>query len=753
MLKWVNLLHIYQPPYQKKNIIAQVADEGYEHLIKTLEAHPQAKLSLNLSGSLIAHLQSVGREQLLQRLAKLVKNGQVELVGSAMYHPILPLIPVSEAEHQIKLNEEALRSVFGSRIKLNGFYLPELAYSLKIAKLIKKLGYKWLMLDEISLGGKLDQVDFNRRYRLKGVGLDLVFRHRQASETFVPHTLLKLIGKSNPPKFVVTGTDGEIYGHQHKDPKGEFTKVLSHPNIHSITVSDYLRGLSGQATAVLPTAASWQSTPAELEAKIPYALWQHPNNAIHRLLWELRGIAIKAIKQSRDTKEAASEAAGWARFHLDRGLASCAWWWAAGKQIGPFNFMTWDPESIERGMKELMSSIRSLPKVTAATKLRAEKIYYTLVKEIWKKHWRTYKPRPKAIAPGIERQRAFALLNQNFLAKYFKKNIPLPAIQKNDIDYIKIKTFKQKIGKQSFYYIVARYTIHFKRRQLKPVNIFCNANSAEDRAGTYLAMNHLWQNGFDQGDVRCSQPLFYDKTFRAMFYTEAEGENLYQHIVKAAADPNNARRQARLETIVTLSAKWQAKIHELPTAGVKNFNQIQSRVATIIPGPKHFLASIKKKHKDYPRFWKRTEQLFKQIDRLEKKNGFTDINVVHGDFHPENVIYNIEKPNQLFIIDFTDTCLAHFTRDLGSFIQQLHYMAKPLLPAKQITKLQNLFLSTYLETRGLKKTKEFKNRLALYLAWTSLRSAIFFLTITTFDRPRAEELFKETSAHLKKIKS
>ena len=136
---------------------------------------------------------------------------------------------------------------------------------------------------------------------------------------------------------------------------------------------------------ISPRNASWESTEKELKSKIPYALWDDPKNKIHKLLWELRELAITTINKNNNDPQYI-----WSRNHLDRGLASCSWWWAAEKKPDVFSPITWNPSEIEKGLKELINSIRSLQNIDSKTKLRAEKIYINLTKAIWNKHWKKY---------------------------------------------------------------------------------------------------------------------------------------------------------------------------------------------------------------------------------------------------------------------------------------------------------------------------------------------------------------------------
>ncbi len=741
MIKWVNFLHIYQPPYQELELVQKISRESYWQLVDILKRNKTAKITLNFSGCLLEHLYNIGEEKLVEEFKNLVANKQIELAGSARYHPILPLLPTVEIKRQITLNDQILRQAFGEYYQPTGFFLPEMAYSSKVGKIIKELGYKWIIIDEIAYQGRLGLVDYNKKYKIKGIGLNVVFRNRNLSNTFVPQTIIDLTQKSNPPAYLISATDGEMYGHHHQDGKNLFEESLTNPQVITLTTSEYLKELPSKSELIIPLSSSWESTPQELKRKVPFALWQDPKNKIHQNLWELRKIAIRLINKS---KEQGSNY-DWARHHLDRGLSSCAWWWAAEKKIGVFNLLTWNPDTIEKGLRELISSIRSLKNVSQKTKLQAEKYYHLLIKEIWKKHWQKYhKTQPQEAKMSAEIRRAMLLFNQNFLITLFQKKLPENLIGDNKIDYIAIRIFKKKTGQVSFYHIVNRYTLYFKNNQIKPLTIFCNANSKEPRQGAFLATQYLWRNGFSTGNLKCPEPLFYNKRLKAMFYFQAKGDNLYQYII------NQKTNFGDLKMIVSLTSRWLAKLHSLPTLGLINFNSVQSKIATVLPGPNQFLRIISEKHSQYPKYYQQTKEFFEKINGLERKLNNKEKYIIHGDFHPENVIYN-KKSKILTIIDYTDCCLAHYTRDLSNFYQQLGYMAKDPLSTGQIKQLQKLFINSYFKARGIKFNKEDKKRFNLYVAWTALRSAIFFLTITTFDRARADALFEEAKSYLKKV--
>lgn len=382
-LLWLNFLHIYQPPTLEKELLVKITQEAYFNIVKVLKKNPQHKITLNITACLTEYLSQVGFTKLIDDIKFLVARGQIELTGSAAFHPLLPLLPEAEVVRQIKVNDEINKKYFGKAYKPKGFYLPEMAYSDTVAKIIKKTGFKWIILDEIALDGKINHghINYDQKYKLKKIGLQVIFRNRHFSKTFVPTTITELLNKEKRPKVIVTATDGEIYGHKYIDHQQIFNKVLKNKQLTTITISEFLASqrLENKINVLNST---WESTPAELKAGIYYSLWQHPKNKTHQKLWQLANFALKLNYESlKDPNHFAS------RLHLEKGLASCTFWWASGKDFKMFDNPAWNPNEVEKGALELLSSVRSLVNTSFKNKIKAEKMFLEIHKVIWTKHW------------------------------------------------------------------------------------------------------------------------------------------------------------------------------------------------------------------------------------------------------------------------------------------------------------------------------------------------------------------------------
>ncbi|MBT6691704.1 polysaccharide deacetylase family protein [Candidatus Parcubacteria bacterium] len=379
-ITWVNFLHIYQPPWQHRGVIEQIASESYEYLFTLLNKYRNFSCTLNVTGSLVEQLANV-RPDLLVKLKKLVDRGQIEITGSSKYHALLPLLNEREIKRQIELNQEVLAQYFDIR-QTKGFYFPEMSYSFKAAKVVKKLGFKWIILDAINFQ---DKIEDDVLYQIKNIGLKVIFRNRKISKAYPAEVIyLKFRKQLKKSETIITATDGEIYGHQHEDWQGHLEKILQNKQLDVLTVGEYLSGIRSKKIIGLRDA-SWESTEAELRKNIPYALWNHPSNKIHQLLWQMVDLASDLVyKYRRDSNWQ------WARQHLDRGVSSCTFWWSSAKKPSEFSPLTWNPDMIDNGSEELIRAVRSLKKATSKEKIKAEKLYIDIKKNTWLTHWRKY---------------------------------------------------------------------------------------------------------------------------------------------------------------------------------------------------------------------------------------------------------------------------------------------------------------------------------------------------------------------------
>ncbi|MBY9006308.1 MAG: hypothetical protein KGD63_06085 [Candidatus Lokiarchaeota archaeon] len=371
---WAPLLHIYQPPTQDIEILRRIDSECYKSLFNVLDTIDNAKISLNINGILIELLYEYGMGDTLDLLKNLVSENKIEILGTGKFHPILPLIPRKEISHQIRLNEEINRREFGDIWDTKGFFPPEMAISTKVAKIVRNFGYKWLILSGIACPTNWP---YDKIYTTP-YGLQLFFRDDLLSnkisfkeinaKEFVKElgTLYKDKKKSYKNKtYVLTAMDGETFGHHIRGYERSFLGKafeLIEENNQNIKKSDdkieveFISNLDHHfpiaEDKLIPRPSSWSTTYDDLKSKIPYPLWKHPDNSIHKYYWKI----VKSLNKLMNLADRLDIKKDWnienyyntARYFYDRGLHSCPIWWANALRS------IWSPNLVYKGIELLI---------------------------------------------------------------------------------------------------------------------------------------------------------------------------------------------------------------------------------------------------------------------------------------------------------------------------------------------------------------------------------------------------------------
>ena len=105
------LLHNHQPVGNFPWVFQQVYQEAYLPMLEALERHPQVRLSLHYTGSLLDWLEEAHPE-FLERIATLAKRDQVEIVSGGYYEPILPSIPDDDKIAQIRRLTDRIQRLY-----------------------------------------------------------------------------------------------------------------------------------------------------------------------------------------------------------------------------------------------------------------------------------------------------------------------------------------------------------------------------------------------------------------------------------------------------------------------------------------------------------------------------------------------------------------------------------------------------------------------------------------------------------------
>lgn len=137
-------IHCHQPVGNFGFVFEEAYAKAYEPFLGVLERHPEIRLALHYSGCLLDWLLE-RRSDFLKRVKALVARGQVELLASGYYEPILPLIPEADRQGQIRMMQTALQRLF--RAQAQGFWLTERVWEPELPQTLARAGVRYTMLD------------------------------------------------------------------------------------------------------------------------------------------------------------------------------------------------------------------------------------------------------------------------------------------------------------------------------------------------------------------------------------------------------------------------------------------------------------------------------------------------------------------------------------------------------------------------------------------------------------------------------
>lgn len=382
---WGLLLHWYQPPTQRPEVLKRVAEESYRPLLSVLEARPHVRISCNIAGCLLEQLAECGHQDVLDRIARLVRAGQIDLTGSAGYHAILPLIPAAERKRQIQRQIDLMRRHLGLTEPPPGFFPPELAVSSDLVHDLANAGVSWMLAPGIASadGWPVQHVAQARggRRRLSVLFRDDVrsdrisFRQTTAAE-FVQD--LAAFGDGRRC-YVVVAMDAETFGHHLRSWERQFLAsafdlIAGRDDIAVGSLTD-ITALFPTVNAPTPRAASWSTTHEDLSRYAPFPLWREPGNRMHDLLWQHVDILVSALEIAERSvnSDAARDEWSEARHLADAALHSCQFWWASMRPH-------WSPSMVYRGLclqrQALMHAVRAVrvSQVTTETRHRIDNL-------------------------------------------------------------------------------------------------------------------------------------------------------------------------------------------------------------------------------------------------------------------------------------------------------------------------------------------------------------------------------------------
>ena len=130
------------------DIIRKVANKSYiptnERLLKMLAQHPEFKLSLSITGTVLEQLEAYCPKA-LESFKRLIGTGRVEVVAETYHHSLAFFYSINEFEAQVRMHREKIQSLFG--VTPTAFRNTELSYNNDIAEWADNAGYKAILAE------------------------------------------------------------------------------------------------------------------------------------------------------------------------------------------------------------------------------------------------------------------------------------------------------------------------------------------------------------------------------------------------------------------------------------------------------------------------------------------------------------------------------------------------------------------------------------------------------------------------------
>ena len=330
------LLHLYQPWWQERKIIQKISEECYEPLMNLLNSYDQKLITLNIQWALVEKLKECGKQDIIERIKKAVATNKIELLKTAAYHPILPLISPEMAESQIECDNE-MKKTEGILANSPGFFLPELAYDKNLIPVLKNFGAKWTVTDDVSYHTRYRKVPFDEIISQDGIAIFL--RSNLWSNLIAMNKISWQEFKSRFPKevyhwtkgkdcYVILVMDGETFGHHHKKSLANFLKPLldkfssNNGGVKLVSLGEIFSGFPKFQGEVPP--GSWATSPEDFVKQDYFPLWRSPRNTLHQIMWKISELAVSCLDKNVEHD-----------LEVLKCQTSCQFWWVTGDRWQP----------------------------------------------------------------------------------------------------------------------------------------------------------------------------------------------------------------------------------------------------------------------------------------------------------------------------------------------------------------------------------------------------------------------------------
>ena len=359
------VLNLHQPPGNLEELL-DTQDWEAREILFAMDRIPRAlagyedvaRVHLSLSGTLLETLSSHDFQSRVYGTVKCgdllwkLRNPAIDILGTGYYHPVLPLIPEADREEQIMRWFGIARHLFG-REHFAGFWPPEMGFCMELIPTLKRLGFRYVLVDSERVEAITPMSWQELRYRphvatYDGEEMIIIVRDRALSNAqesgMDPGWFIDEVAERTRncdfPALVATCTDGENGGwFRNSNWSSNFWGAFYQPlmdrvredsagGLSPVFIQDYLdrHGASGE---VMVHAGAWNTGDHDGMGFTQWTGSQEQKDALQRIAEVSK--AIHEMRWGHGEKGWPDQEAGHlleqAMWRLLRAETSCNFYW------------------------------------------------------------------------------------------------------------------------------------------------------------------------------------------------------------------------------------------------------------------------------------------------------------------------------------------------------------------------------------------------------------------------------------------
>jgi len=357
------VLNLHQPLGNLEALLAE-NEWSAKEILYALDRIPRSlwdfedvgRVHLSLSGTL---LETLSRPDFQERAYGIVKCGDllwhlqneriIRILGTGYYHPVLPLTPQADWEEQLGRWQGIARHLF-ARQNFAGFWPPEMGFCMEMIPLLKRLGYRYVLVDSehIEPVGSMRWEEVRYRPHIArhgGEEIVIVVRDRDLSYAqeagmdvgWFMQEVHERTKHCDFPALVTTCSDGDNGGwFRNVSPKGNFWGVLYQPllewvrrgetEMRPVFIDDYLNQHGAHGEVRVRTGA-WNTGWHNGVGFIQWTGSPSQKDALKRVNETSRALHEALAKSTASGNGAERNLLAEAQWRLLRAETSCNFFW------------------------------------------------------------------------------------------------------------------------------------------------------------------------------------------------------------------------------------------------------------------------------------------------------------------------------------------------------------------------------------------------------------------------------------------